>query len=107
MFINAQTVLEKGTTELNKQKMKSSQQLQTLNMMNLLMQMLQNQQQQINQIMMTFMNFVHTSSSTPTPSAALITHNAPVSSLSINDDSLYIKFLNLLLFNSNCNEYLM
>ena len=44
-FINAQIILKKRTAELNRQRMKSSQQLQTSDMINLLMQMLQNQQQ--------------------------------------------------------------
>ena len=76
-------------------------------MINLLMQMLQNQQQQMDQMMTTFMNFAHTFSFTLTPSAALITHTASVSSPSMNDDSSYIKFPDLLLFNGNCNEYLV
>ena len=75
--------------------------------MNLLMQMLQNQQQQINQMMTIFMNFVCTFSPTLTPSAVLITHTAPVSSSSMNDDSSYIKFPDPLLFNSDHNEYLI
>ena len=87
--------------------MKPSQQLQISNITNLLMQMLQNQQQQINQIMMTFMNFAHTSSPTPTSPAAPTTHTAPVSSPPMNNNSSYIKFLNLLLFNSNHNKYLV
>ena len=70
------------------------------------MQMLQNQQQQMNQMMTIFMNFAHTPSSTPTPSAALTTHTASVSSPSMNNDSLYIKFPDPLLFNGNCNKYL-
>ena len=37
MFINAQIIFKKKTAELNKQRMKPSQQPQTSNMMNLLM----------------------------------------------------------------------
>ena len=76
-------------------------------MMNLLMQMLQNQQQQMNQMMTIFMNFAYTSSPTLTPLTAFITHITSVSSSLMNDDSLYIKFPDPLLFNDNCNEYLM
>ena len=57
--------------------------------------------------MTIFMNFVCTFSFTPTPSAVLITHNALVLSPLINNDLLYIKFPDLLLFNDDCNEYLM
>ena len=53
------------------------------------------------------MNFIYTPSPTFTPSAALTTHTASVSLSLMNDDLLYIKFLNLLLFNGNCNKYLM
>ena len=107
VFIDAQIILKKETAESDKQRMKPFQQLQTSDMMNLLMQMLQNQQQQMNQMMTIFMNFVCTFSSTSTPSAALITHNAPVSLSLMNNDLSYIKFPNLLLFNGNHNEYLM
>ena len=107
VFINAQIILEKKTTEPDRQKMKSFQQPQTLNMINLLMQMLQNQQQQMNQMMTIFMNFAHTPSSTPTPSATLITHTASVPSSSMNNDLSYIKFLNPSLFNGDCNKYLV
>ena len=69
--------------------------------------MLQNQQWQMNQMMTTFMNFVCTPSPTPTPSAAPTTHTAPVSSSLMNDDLLYIKFPDLLLFNNDCNKYLV
>ena len=69
--------------------------------------MLQNQQQQMNQMMMTFMNFAHIPSPILTPSTALTTHTASVSSPPINDDSSYIKFLDPLLFNDDCNEYLV
>ena len=57
--------------------------------------------------MMTFMNFAHTFSLTFTPSAVLITHIASVSSLLMNDDLLYIKFPDPLLFNSDYNKYLI
>ena len=76
-------------------------------MMNLLMQMLQNQQWQMNQMMTIFMNFACTSSPTLTPSTVSITHTAPVPSPLINNNLSYIKFLNLLLFNGNYNEYLV
>ena len=58
-------------------------------------------------MMMIFMNFVCTSSSTPTPSAALITHITLVSLPSMNDDLSYIKFPDLLLFNNEHNKYLV
>ena len=58
-------------------------------------------------MMMIFMNFVYTSSSTPTPSAAFITHTALIPSSLMNDDLSYIKFLNLSLFNGDCNKYLV
>ena len=87
--------------------MKPSQQLQTSDMTNLLMQMLQNQQQQMNQIMTIFINFAYTPSPTLTPPAAPTTHTAPVPSPPMNNNSSYIKFPDLSLFNSNCNEYLI
>ena len=57
--------------------------------------------------MIIFINFVCTLSSTPTSSAVLITYTASVSLSLINDDSLYIKFLNSSLFNNNHNKYLI
>ena len=103
IFINAQIILKKGTAKLNRQEMEPSQKPQTSDTTNLLMQMLQNQQQQMDQMMMTFMNFACTPSPTPTPPpAATTTQAAPV-----NNDSLYIKFPDLPLFNGDCNEYLV
>ena len=61
----------------------------------------------MNQMMMMFMNFAHIFSSISTPSAVLTTHTASVLSSSMNNDLSYIKFPDPLLFNSNCNEYLV
>ena len=56
---------------------------------------------------MIFMNFVCTFSFTSTFLAVFITHNTSISLSLINDNLLYIKFLDLLLFNSDYNKYLM
>ena len=50
-----------------------------------------------------FINFICTFSFTLTPSLTAITTQIT----SVNNDFLYIKFPNSLLFNDDCNEYLM